>query len=482
MANQLDLGKLFKEKFETFELDNSANIELALKKKLQTAKLWNVFKWISGIVVLTGLSLLVLLPKQWDDDSSQNILKESAVELIIEKEEVIIENVDELDQLEETTLIKDDSHIEAQVIEHNKEDAVLVNEEVEIEEQSLDIEKEETELVEIAQVKNKLPIIIKTHEPESLNLENKNINYLVPKYSLILLEEYEAASINKTSLELHPISIAEEPKTKNKKKLHLPNEVEPLPYGGLGNMMAYGEINAMPFLFHNREASTLPTSDTVSWSQVKENAQVSYQLGLAFRLQKKDKPWFLQTGINYQSFKENVDYKFNREYIDHELSFWDYDSIFEYHIDPPNFDTVLVDVDSNYMEHWVKTENAKTNINTYTYLNIPFMVGYHFKKGRSPFSLQVSTGISLSVLLKNTGYLYNDYGQIVNYTSAEIKPIITWNLLLNATVNYQLKNENTLFVRPSFQYQVGKSDVLDQPLQRKYFVYGLSFGYRINIF
>ncbi|NOR87940.1 MAG: hypothetical protein GQ527_10050, partial [Bacteroidales bacterium] len=72
--------------------------------------------------------------------------------------------------------------------------------------------------------------------------------------------------------------------------------------------------------------------------------------------------------------------------------------------------------------------------------------------------------------------------QIINYSSVDVKPILSWSLLLNTTINYEFKKGNTLFIRPSFQYQLDKTDMINQPQQRKYFVYGLNFGYRIRIF
>ena len=454
MANQLDVNKLFKEKFESFELDNSANIGLAMEKKLQVAKFWYIFKWSAGIVVLTGLSLLVLLPKQLDDDSSQNILKKSAVELIAEKNKLEIENIEEIDDLEETSLVHDNIDTEAQVIEEFIEDAIIVKEEVQVENKSIEIE--ETEPMEIVKVQQQIEKL------EPFVSSKKEFNQLAPKYSLIKLDEYIITDIRRTNLKLQAAKDIEEPRAKEKKKLHLPNEVESLPYGALGNMIGFGEIYAMPFLFNNLMPSALPTSDTITQSQVKESAQLSYQLGIAFRLQKKDKPWFIQTGLSYQNFKEKVDYNFRREYVDHDLSFWDYDSIYEYHIDPPNFDTVLVGVDSSYIEYWDKTENTKTNINSYTFLNIPLLIGCHFHNNNSPFSFQVSAGIGLSVLLRNTGYLYNNYGQIINYNALDLKPRLNWNILLNTTINYEFKKGNTLFARPSFQYQLDKTIVIDQ--------------------
>lgn len=462
MAKQIDVSKLFQEKFESFELDNSANIAVAMKKKLQIAQYWHIFKWISGIIVVASIGFLLLLPQE--PTKGPSIIKQNEASTLMESPEK--------QEIAETPFLLDET-TETIIAEKVPE------KQYKTQPAEMEASKFETILIKQNDAPKKVNNIV-VEEIVLVEINRSTPSFLTTKTNLIEINKPASPLFSKTVNQLKPADLVIE--TKKKIKPRLAKTKDPLPFKGLSNFIAYGELNMMPFLFQNTITTDLPINDTIVWSQVEEKPRLSYQLGIGFRLQKRSSPWFVQSGLNYHNFKEKVDYNFRREYIDHELSYWDYDSIYEYHIDPPNFDTVLVGVDSSYMEHWVKTENTKTNINSYTYLNIPLLIGYHFQKDNKALSFQVSTGIGLSVLLQNTGYLYNDYGQITNYSSVVTKPVLSWSLLLNTTLNYEFKKGNTLFIRPSFQYQLDKTDIIDQPQQRKYFVYGLNFGYRIRIF
>ncbi|OYT15074.1 MAG: hypothetical protein B7C24_14965 [Bacteroidetes bacterium 4572_77] len=332
MANkQTDVSKLFREKFESFELDNSANIELAMNKKLQTAKFWKMVKWGILIIVLSSLSLYVILPNQEDKDFSQNHIEDNNVEITTQKETVSNKQI---------TLVKEE----------------IISE---VKEQTITNKKGNNNPTFNDHRQTNEPINQDINESELFATHRDILKYLASKTNSLKYKKPKTVTIEKTDLKLQLKKITEKPKA--------PKEASSFPNKNLSNIAAYGEFQISPLMFYNIKSPSLPTSDTLTQSQINGSPQISYEIGIAIKLQKRNKPWFLQTGLNYQDFREKVDYSFRKEYIDHNLSFWDYDSIYEYHFDPPNIDTVLVGVDSSYMDHWVKTENKKTNINSYTY-------------------------------------------------------------------------------------------------------------------
>lgn len=489
MANQIDVNKIFKEKFEAFELENSPNIEITLKKKIITAKYWTWFKWFTAIIIASGISMLILLP---NNENTENINEA----LIIENEGVEIGRLGDAETKEKVRLGDE----ETKGLGENEKRELSEKESETKEKVKLgDLEKKkktETEdkgIAALSETKESQPWI----ESEKLGKETERvekgrqeewetgrkrakIDNQSTSQKISLFKTKKTNSIQFKRLNTKPKEI--ENKASKKDKLSIPKIAEPLPYIGLSKYQGFGEISLMPFLFYNTIPNTLELSDTIRNIQIEENPNLSYQVGLAFTLKKRDKPWSLGIGLNYQNYKEKIDYKFRHEFIDHELSFWNYDSIFEYHIDPPLFDTVLVGIDSNYVEHWIINNHNKSHVNSYTFLNIPLLIAYEFKNNTSPFSLQVSAGASLSILLKNKGYLYNHLGRIIDYNTVKTSPIITWGFNINTTLNYKLKNGSSIFVRPSFHYQFNKTSISEHPLQRKYFTYGISFGYRFKVF
>jgi len=462
----MNVDKLFQEKLVSFEIENSANIEALLLAKLNRAYYWRIFKWISGIVFIAGLGIITLLLNSSNDDITVNKSEEKTISLNTSESKTKQDIIDLDDELKEPLPIKENK--EPPFVENTFDKAPIAKQKVIIENKDKDNE----------------PLNVKIDESSIISSHKNDLKPLDLKVNFIEIKSRYIPNLFKQNLNTQVKGQKASNKNRNPKKIKAQKRAKQKGMDlskSLSNIGAYGELYFMPCLFQNTLKPKMPSSDTVVSSTVKETPQLSYQISLGFRLQKKNKPWFVQTGLNYQNFKEKVDYSFKREYIDYDLSYWDYDSIFEYHIDPPVFDTVLVGVDSTYIEHWDKTENTKQHVNSYTYLSIPVLIGYDFYKPGKRFSFQTSLGIMMAFSLQNNGYLYNEYGQIINYQSQEIKPFISWGIVVNATFNYNIK-KSTLFVRPSLQYQLNNQTVFGQLQQRKYIVYGFSFGMRMKIF
>lgn len=140
-------------------------------------------------------------------------------------------------------------------------------------------------------------------------------------------------------------------------------------------------------------------NDSVTSYQFKYNPQLSWQIGAEIRLQKKRSPWFAQIGINYQNLNVKSDYRFDLEYVDWNQSYWNIDTVnYEIIINPPNVDTLL-DIDSSYYYHKIKSISAANSIDHYHSLEIPIKIGYQYKKHGKPLSFEAAIGIAPSVLL-----------------------------------------------------------------------------------
>ena len=248
----------------------------------------------------------------------------------------------------------------------------------------------------------------------------------------------------------------------------------------LSNYHKYGDVYFMPFMFRNSFSDQLVNSDSVIEQYISETPQLSFLFGFDFHLQHKQRPWFLNVGLNYQIIKENVDYHFKIAYDGKVPSYWEYDSTYYIIVNPPNIDTIYA-VDSTYQDHWTREEAYKSNSNTYQYLNIPLLVGFNFLKKRSKVNVELATGIALALRMKSSGYLYNDFGEIINYDDVELKPVVDWYYLANVGIYYK-QTHLTMFLQPSIKYQLNKTYIDHSSLKRKYFIYGLRFGVRIKLF
>ena len=246
------------------------------------------------------------------------------------------------------------------------------------------------------------------------------------------------------------------------------------------NYHKYADVYFMPFMFRNSFANQLVNSDSVIEQHISETPQLSFLFGFDFHLQHKQRPWSLNMGLNYQVIKENVDYHFKIAYDGEVPSYWEYDSTIYYVINPPNIDTIYA-VDSAYHDHWTKEEAYKSSSNSYQYLNVPLLIGYNFSKKRSKVNVELATGIAMALRLKSTGYLYNNFGDIINYHDVNIKPTVDWYYLASIGVYYK-QAHITMFLQPSIKYQLNKTTIDHAPLKRRYFIYGLRFGVRIKLF
>lgn len=209
--------------------------------------------------------------------------------------------------------------------------------------------------------------------------------------------------------------------------------------------------------------------------------QLSWQIGTEFRVQKKRRPWFLQIGFSYQNINIKSNYEIKEEYIDWGQSYWQVDTAhYEIVINPPNLDTNLV-VDSTYIYYWIKNNNSYSGIAKYHAVNIPIKLGYQYMDYSKPWSLEVALGISPSFIIQSSGTNYNNSGGQVNFGYSDLKSKVQWYAIGHLGFNYRI-NHTTLFIRPSFKYQINKAEYERSPEKNQLFIFGTQFGVRFKLF
>ena len=222
------------------------------------------------------------------------------------------------------------------------------------------------------------------------------------------------------------------------------------------------------------------------YSQTLEDCIVSLPLDLRFNYNLNNK-FSLSTGINTASLGEKIDYNdVHENYMVYDSNFIDTVCnigtfhIPYYDINTNQMDTAIYSVmmDTSY---WVNESYEEESINNYnvqnryTYLNIPFMIGYQFKIKN--ISIGLRAGGAVGFRINNTkGMYYNS--NIQGLHSFKAKKTI-YNIVTTASVGYQFKKIE-MFVEPKYWFNLTNS-VLKSNIDHKYHLLGLNIGVSLKI-
>ena len=222
------------------------------------------------------------------------------------------------------------------------------------------------------------------------------------------------------------------------------------------------------------------------YSQTLEECIISLPLDLRVNYNLNNK-FSLSSGINTASLGEKIDY-----YDVHE-NYMVYDSNF---IDTVcnigTFHVPYYDINTNQMDtaiyslmmdtsYWVNESYEEESINNYnvqnryTYLNIPFMIGYQFKINNINIGLRAGGAVGFRINNSN-GMYYNS--NIQGLHSFKAKKTI-YNIVTTASIGYQFKNIE-MFIEPRYWFNLTNS-ILKSEIDHKYHVLGLNIGVSLKI-
>jgi hypothetical protein len=222
------------------------------------------------------------------------------------------------------------------------------------------------------------------------------------------------------------------------------------------------------------------------YSQTLEECIISLPLDLRVNYNLNNK-FSLSSGINTASLGEKIDY-----YDVHE-NYMVYDSNF---IDTVcnigTFHVPYYDINTNQMDtaiyslmmdtsYWVNESYEEESVNNYnvqnryTYLNIPFMIGYQFKINNINIGLRAGGAVGFRINNSN-GMYYNS--NIQGLHSFKAKKTI-YNIVTSASLGYQFKNIE-MFIEPRYWFNLTNS-ILKSEIDHKYHVLGLNIGVSLKI-
>ena len=222
------------------------------------------------------------------------------------------------------------------------------------------------------------------------------------------------------------------------------------------------------------------------YSQTLEDCIVSLPLDLRVNYNLNNK-FSLSTGVNIASLGEKIDYNHVHEnYMVYDSNFIDTVCnigtfhIPYYDINTNQMDTAIYSImmDTSY---WINESYEEESINNYnvqnryTYLNIPFMIGYQFKIKNISIGLRAGGAVGFRINNRN-GMYYNS--NIQGLHSFKAKKTI-YNIVTTASVGYQFKKIE-MFIEPKYWFNLTNS-ILKSDIDHKYHLLGLNIGVALKL-
>ena len=502
IKEKINLEQLYQERFQSFEKKPSSNTFPRMQKKIRHFKTLQLIKRIAfgALIAAIAITLLSLFSDELQTQVNTNeyqVLTEQSIE------KYNSQNNQNFNTQALETKNEDNTKSYIQNEQLNKE-STTINKTTE---KQLEFPTEQEDAKEFAIIVKENKVLndkkSKTSfkSPLSTELDKAQVRYPekldpIELNMLFLQRNSETLHLDQRNLNLTPgkRSDTSQGKTKFRKNKQAHNKQSG---NKLANWNGYFDLHLSPLLWHNNTNSEAPDLDT-SWTYLLDSKpQLSYEFGFSFQLHHAKLPLFMQFGLDYQILKEKIDFQLVHTFEDPELSYWTYDSIFDISnvidtfyiiVDSNHFvidtiytqDTVLSNVDSLYNSVMTSEENRKNHVNTYTYLNIPLLLGYQFQSKDKKWNFQILAGAAVAINLNNQGYYYTKTGDFESY-SGKVTPSLVWNFYAAASINYHLKKWQ-LFVQPEYQHQLNKSQISNQPPRRKYQFYKIKFGFRYQLF
>ena len=222
------------------------------------------------------------------------------------------------------------------------------------------------------------------------------------------------------------------------------------------------------------------------YSQTLEDCIFSLPLDLRVNYNLNNK-FSLSTGINTASLGEKIDYNniqetnmiYDSNFVDTIYTFGTFHVPF-YNWNSSQMDTAIYSImmDTSY---WINESYEEESINNYnvqnryTYLNIPFMIGYQFKLKNISIGLRAGGAVGFRIN-NSKGMYYNS--NIQGLHSFKAKKTI-YNIVTTASIGYQFKKIE-MFIEPKYWFNLTNS-VLKSDIDHKYHILGLNIGVALSL-
>ena len=177
-------------------------------------------------------------------------------------------------------------------------------------------------------------------------------------------------------------------------------------------------------------------------------------------------------GVNALTYGEDIKHTIEETKIEIISVISSYDTVI-------NYDSLLVPIDTVITPNFTDETTSETTSedasskNRYTYLQVPFMLGY--KKRFNKFGVNVKAGIVYGRLIKSSGGYINENNTAFEPT--ELKQHV-FSFAASTVLSYSVKKFN-LLIEPKYQSNLSNVFPKSETTQ-KYSAFGISFGIGID--
>ncbi len=179
----------------------------------------------------------------------------------------------------------------------------------------------------------------------------------------------------------------------------------------------------------------------------------------------------LTSGLSYFTFGENTDYSITNYQQHDSTTLITTDSIISV-----NFDTINNVVYFNYYQydsivHKIDSTNIKSSSkNRFSYITIPFLLGYNLNYKKLNINLRAGIGYS---------YLVSKKGQYINYLMTDVENALPkkniFNYIISPIINYPIHKNISVVVNPQLIIN-SKSILTKTNVTQRYKNYGILLG------
>ncbi|MCD4737615.1 MAG: hypothetical protein K8R53_16360 [Bacteroidales bacterium] len=185
-----------------------------------------------------------------------------------------------------------------------------------------------------------------------------------------------------------------------------------------------------------------------------EKPTVSFSFGIELSYKKRN--WFLQTGLNYIRFRENINYDIRTLLIDSLNSYYTTDTMIGWVYDPPNLGyPVIIGYEDVFVPSYLEKYNYYSSRNSISYLEIPFMTG--FRKRLRLIELEASAGFGYNIFINANGILLRNEDEVIPLDKNKDLFENTFNYTLQVGIGYFLNEKICLRLRPYYKNQLGNT-------------------------
>jgi hypothetical protein len=203
-------------------------------------------------------------------------------------------------------------------------------------------------------------------------------------------------------------------------------------------------------------------------------------LGAEFRL--SINKMYLQTGLEYSVYGENVRYNFTTNTVDLQNSYYNFDTTWVWIYDPPYYgEPYPIAIDSAWNAVYEKIEMTNEVKNRFQFIEIPIIAG--FRTNQRKLNFEIGTGISFGLLISSKGNLpdvtLNSMTELGKSTPFLQKT--TFNYILNAGIEYSLDEKWSIILKPNYKQNLKSVFTKDYDISQKYYSFGVLLGIRIKL-